>query len=66
MVLVKHKLLMAKSCCTFQGFKKINVPFIHTCANMSCDLVCCAEKYTKKFEENNCVLDVRPDKICQT
>ena len=47
MAQVKHKLLMAKSCCTFQGFKKINVPIIHKCVNMSCDLVCCAEKYTK-------------------
>ena len=44
MALVKHKLLLAKSCCTFQGFKKINLLFINKCANMSCDLVCCQEK----------------------
>ena len=45
MALVKHKLLMAKSCCTFKVSKKFKCTLL-LCL-MSLTLYSCAEKYTK-------------------
>ena len=52
MALVKHKLLMVKSCCTFKVPKQLNVPV--KCCKNDIDLVYCAEKYTKmKMKKKN-------------